>query len=63
MVIRNKDNEIISIATETATWKKMWDERYCELNIPAIPNTAGNYSISIYFNGLLVNENTFTMVS
>lgn len=58
-VIRNKDNEIISIATETATWKKMWDERYCELNIPAIPNTAGNYSISIFFNGALAKYQSF----
>lgn len=60
-VIRKSDNTVVSLATSTDTWNKMWNNRYCELNVPAIPSTAGEYSISIYFNGSFVHSQNFTV--
>lgn len=62
-VIRDKDNKLISAEVLTESWDEMWSNRDCTLDIPTLPDLPGNYSISIYFNGLLVNENSFTMVS
>ena len=62
-VIRDKDNNVVSTDSITESWSEMWSNRDCTLDIPTLPDAPGNYSISIYFNGLLVNENTFTMVS
>lgn len=60
-VVRKKDNTIINISSTTSTWNKMWSNRYCELNVPTTPNAAGDYSISIYFNGALAHSQNFTV--
>ncbi len=60
-VIRDESGNIVSTATSTKTWTKMWYQRYCELDIPALPSNAGNYSISIFFNGALAYTQSFTM--
>ena len=60
-VIRDENGNIISTASTTQKWKKMWTKKYCELDIPAIPKAAGKYIVSIYFNGALANEQSFTV--
>lgn len=45
-------------------WKDLWyarDYHYGELDLPTAPDTAGDYSLSVYFNGLAVAVLTFTM--
>lgn len=45
-------------------WKDLWyarDYHYGELYLPTAPDTAGDYSLSIYFNGLAVAVLNFTM--
>jgi len=39
----------------------MWTKKYCELDIPALPKTAGKYVVSVFFNGSLANEQSFTV--
>ena len=39
---------------ETRDWKSMWindDYHYCELDLTAVPTEAGDYTLSLYFNG------------
>jgi hypothetical protein len=60
-VIRKDDKTVIILSSETFTWKKMWSNRYCELNIPTIPSSAGNYSIDVYFNGALAHTEKFAV--
>ena len=62
-VIRNSKGAVVSAETTSATWTNMWYRNYCELDIPSIPETIGKYTISVYFNGMLANENTFTVVA
>lgn len=58
-VIRDENGSIVSTSSTTATWRKMWYRSYCELDIPSIPETAGKYTISIYFNGALAHSQNF----
>lgn len=60
-VIRDENGAVISAESTTNTWKKMWYRSYCELDIPSIPEVAGNYNISIYFNGAFAHQQSFTV--
>lgn len=61
-VIRDTDGNIVSAATTSATWSSMWRKNYGEFDIPELPQTPGEYSVSVYFNGELANTQTFTIV-
>lgn len=60
-VIYDESNKIVSIHSSTNAWTYMWYKNYCELNIPAIPQEAGNYTIHVYFNGQLANIQSFSV--
>lgn len=60
-VIRNADGIPVIIDTDTRTWTDMWYKRYCEINIPEIPAEAGNYTVEVYFNGMYVTTQEFTV--
>ena len=60
-VIHAEDGTLVSSNITQQTWTNMWYKRYCELDIPALPDKAGNYTISIYFNGAFVHSQGFTM--
>jgi len=60
-VIKDKSGNIVNISSTEAAWRKMWYNNYCELDIPSIPTDAGKYTISVYFNGCSVHEQSFTI--
>ncbi len=60
-VIYDKDGKIISINNSELNWKTMWIDNYCHLDVPILPESVGNYSISLYFNGTLVKSIPFTI--
>ena len=62
-VIRDESGNIVSTSTQSDSWTNMWYRNYCELDIPAIPQTPGSYSISVYFNGSLATMQSFSVVS
>ena len=62
-VIRDENGTIVSTSTTTTTWTKMWYRNYCELNIPSIPQDAGKYTISVYFNGALAHSQNFNVTA
>ena len=39
----------------------MWTNRECILAIPYTPESVGNYSIDIYFNGQLITQQPYTI--
>lgn len=61
-VIQDENDKIISISSVEKTWTDMWYKNYCELDIPSMPNVAGNYTISVYFNGLFAVKQAFSIV-
>lgn len=60
-VIRDADGKIVNIAKQTQSWKSMWFQHYGEFDIPALPAIAGNYVVTIYFNGAVAGVQNFTM--
>lgn len=60
-VTRNQQGEVIHSGVQVNTWKDMWPLTYCKLNAPAMPGTAGEYTMEVYFNGMLVHEQPFTI--
>ena len=59
-IIRDEAGVPVSLNSESSTWKKLWDKKFCELDIPQMPETAGNYTIDIYFNGQQINKDVLS---
>ena len=58
-VIRDAHGNVLPdlVSQEKGYWKDIWyagDYHYGELDLPTAPETAGDYSLSIYFNGFRV---------
>ena len=54
------------ILQETRDWYTMWlndDYHYCELDLSAVPTEAGDYSLSLYFNGDAVMVINFSITA
>ncbi len=60
-VVKNASGEIVHTCSSSRRWIDMWYKNYCELDIPSLPNTPGEYTISVYFNGALAHQNNFTI--
>lgn len=60
-VIRDAEGNVVSTATQSRTWTSMWYRGFGRINIPDIPDAAGNYSVDIYFNGLHVTTQNFSV--
>ncbi len=53
-VFRSTDGKHIEACTSQGVWTELWFEGYCELNIPALPATPGEYELEILFNGTYI---------
>ncbi len=60
-VIRDAQGNLISKDTQARAWTDMWLQRRCELDIPALPQEAGEYTIEVYFNGSLAHQQSFAI--
>lgn len=60
-VIRDASDKIVSFTSQERTWTDMWYLSYCELDIPALPEQAGEYTVEIYFNGAIAAVQPFTV--
>ena len=61
-VIRDAQGQFVSAKEETRTWDEMWNNRYGELTIPVMPETAGTYTVEIYFDGASVTVQSFEIL-
>ncbi len=60
-VIRDADGTVVSTSTQARTWTNMWYRGFGRLNMPPLPETAGAYTVDIYFNGAYVTRQEFTI--
>ena len=65
-VIRDEDGKVLLdyVSQSKEDWKNLWyagDYRCGELDIPKVPDYAGKFSVSIYFNGKAVTSTNFTI--
>ena len=61
-VIRNVEGKIVLVSATSDTWTNMWYRNYGEFDIPALPDAAGSYSVSVFFDGALAGVQSFTIV-
>ena len=61
-VVRDAEGKVVSANQgRTRIWVAMWDDRYSELDMPAMPQKPGEYTVDIFFNGALVTTEGFTV--
>lgn len=61
-IIRKESGEPVSLNSVDSTWDKMWNKKFCELDIPQMPETAGKYTVEIYFNDQRVTTEAFSVI-
>ena len=65
-VIRDREGNVLPelVKTMKASWRDLWNngDRYCELDLPIIPNIAGQYTVQIFFDRCLVVEKTLNVI-
>ena len=60
-VIRDAEGKLVSTASRTRVWDKMWNNGYCTETVSNLPAVAGDYTLSIYLAGGLLAELPFTV--
>lgn len=60
-VIRDAQGKLVRFDSTTAAWSSMWYRYYGEMDIPALPEHPGEYTVYVYFNGAYVAEQAFTI--
>ena len=58
-VVRNENEELVTLAHDVQTWRSMWYENYCELDIKGIPTELGTFELTIFFNGQTIGTQKF----
>lgn len=66
-VIRDAHDSVVSelVGSTQTTWRNIWfggDHKYGELDVPKVPAYAGEYSVSVYFDGDFVTTIPFTII-
>lgn len=63
-VVRDSQGRVVSINPgRTRIWSAMWNQNYAELDVPAMPQTPGEYSVDIYFDGAHLTNQKFTVTA
>lgn len=60
-ILRNEDGSILSDTSKTMKWNSMWYKNGCVLS-PELPETVGNYILSLYWNGMFVADIPISIV-
>ena len=60
-VVRDLEGNLVTYSSTTRTWNDMWEQSYAEFDIPQIPGDAGDYTVTVYFNGKFVTQKAFTI--
>lgn len=58
-VIYDENGTMVSFSHSSQSWKDMWYQNYCELDITGIPAEPGTYNVIVYFNGAEAGSQKF----
>lgn len=61
--IYDDNGKLVNFSHSEQTWRSMWYENYCELDITSIPVEQGNYNLVIYFNGQAAGSQKFEITT
>ena len=60
-VIRDEAGNVVNTITVERSWSDMWFRNFGKLDLFDLPGTAGNYTVEVYFNEMLVTIQSFTI--
>ena len=61
MVLTDKDGKIVDAEFSSITWNGAWTRNIFAGFFPRMPQTAGDYTLTIYFNNQFTAEKAFTV--
>ena len=61
IVIKDDQGQTVSIICHNGTWKSVWKDNYFVFTFPEMPDEAGFYTATVYFNSQFVEEQAFTI--
>lgn len=60
-IIKDTDSTTLSCISADYTWSEFWNDDYATLDLPWLPDAAGQYQVSICFNGMLAFDLDFNI--
>lgn len=60
-VLQDADGKLLDHASVSVLWSELWHQSFCELTLPNMPEAPGNYCLWIYFDGMFVFMQAFTV--
>jgi len=61
--IYDEEENLVCFSHHTQSWRSMWYENYCELDITSIPADQGTYNLVLYFNGQTAGSQKFAITA
>ena len=61
--IYDENDQLVNYSHSSQEWESMWENNYCELNVPTVPVDAGTYNMVIYFNGTAAGAQKFEITT
>lgn len=61
LLVRNEEGILLNISVSEFLWNYMWNHGICTLNIPVLPDEPGNYSLFVYFDGMILSALDFSI--
>lgn len=60
-VLHDGSGTLVHLDYGSSSWDDLWTDNYACMDVPFLPETAGAYTVSIYWNGGFVSELEFTL--
>ncbi len=60
-LVRDSDGTLLHVGTANSIWDNIFPGAYGALNVPFMPEAAGEYTITIYFNGEFLTVQSFNI--
>lgn len=60
-ILHSAEGVYLTTTNDSMIWDQMWESGACVLPIPSMPETSGEYVLTIYFGGAFVAEQSFTV--
>jgi hypothetical protein len=61
-VLHDGTGKLMGITEVTAQWKDLWQDSFCILPIAGLPEAEGAYILTVYFDGMFVLEQDFSVL-
>ena len=61
--IYDENEQLVNYSHSSQEWDSMWENSYCELNVPSVPADAGTYNMVVYFNGTVAGAQKFEITT